>query len=380
MLPKFYEFLSDFLRIFGDMGLNHSNRVYGLDVMRAAAIIIVVLGHGATIAGPIFDWLPAIPLINGVELFFVLSGFLIGGILIRTIEKEQRFTFKSLIQFWIRRWFRTLPNYYLVLIINIPLVYFAITPGDASQINWKFFFFLQNFESGFVDFFWESWSLSIEEWFYISLPILAFVFTKILKIKWAILTTLLVLIIAPLAYRIYLSPVEYDSFWVGVEISKVVLTRLDAIVYGVLGAFIKFYYPNFWKALRWPGLIIGLFLAYLNIYLPSGPNQLYFRTISFCVTSLGVMLIIPMMDSIKNYRVPVIGRVITHISLISYGMYLVHLGIVAMLIETFFSLETTPERISAYTIYWAGTIALSTLIFYVYERPMTNLRDRFRKS
>ena len=56
--------------------------------------------------------------IDGVSIFFVLSGFLIGGILIKVLETEPA-TFKTLFNFWIRRWFRTLPNYLFILLILI---------------------------------------------------------------------------------------------------------------------------------------------------------------------------------------------------------------------------------------------------------------------
>ena len=148
---------------------DYESRVYGLDIMRALAIIFVVLEHGLMLqkANTTFPW---IKLINGVELFFVLSGFLIGGMLIRIFEKSNTFGIKTMGRFWIRRWFRTLPNYYLVLLINIFIVYFGIIHEDFSQFNWKFFFFLQNFSGPFTNFFWESWSLSIEEWFYLIFP------------------------------------------------------------------------------------------------------------------------------------------------------------------------------------------------------------------
>ena len=142
--------------------------MYGLDAFRAIAILIVVRGHGGLVSGDLFSGFPSIPLIDGVELFFVLSGFLIGSILIKTLESEKKLNLSSLVNFWKRRWFRTLPNYYLILFINFLLVKYEYINGDIQRFTYKFLFFLQNFSEGFVDFFWESWSLSIEEWFYIA--------------------------------------------------------------------------------------------------------------------------------------------------------------------------------------------------------------------
>ena len=91
------------------------NRIFGLDIMRTFAILAVMFGHSIFfLPTSIKDQLHAF-VIDGVNIFFVLSGFLIGGILIRDFEKKK--TIKVLFNFWIRRWFRTLPNYFLILIV-----------------------------------------------------------------------------------------------------------------------------------------------------------------------------------------------------------------------------------------------------------------------
>ena len=95
--------------------------------MRAIAILLVVIGHGSSIAGDLFHAIPSIPFIDGVDLFFVLSGFLIGGILIAKIEESDRINLKLILTFLKRRWYRTLPNYYLFLSVNILLVYFRLS-------------------------------------------------------------------------------------------------------------------------------------------------------------------------------------------------------------------------------------------------------------
>jgi peptidoglycan/LPS O-acetylase OafA/YrhL len=121
-----------------------NERVYGLDAFRAVAIILVVLGHGAQFADEIFWFLPSVPMLNGVdgvELFFVLSGFLIGSILIKKIEKEEKFGLKSIMHFWKRRWFRTLPNYYLILFLNVLFIKLEFKNGDLDAFGWDFIFF-----------------------------------------------------------------------------------------------------------------------------------------------------------------------------------------------------------------------------------------------
>lgn len=127
------------------MSMNYSNRIYGLDVFRTIAILLVVYVHGKLVAKDLFAGLPSLPIMDGVELFFVLSGFLIGGILIKTIERENGMDLPALGHFWKRRWFRTLPNYYLILMVNYLLVRYDFIGGNIENFSFKFLFFLQNF-------------------------------------------------------------------------------------------------------------------------------------------------------------------------------------------------------------------------------------------
>src|SRR5687767_9014445 len=78
---------------------------------------------------------------NGVELFFSLSGFLIGNILIRSFRESGSMP-DVLLAFYKRRWFKTLPLYYLGIAINLAVGIFIT--GNYRDFNWKFLFFLQN--------------------------------------------------------------------------------------------------------------------------------------------------------------------------------------------------------------------------------------------
>ena len=121
--------------------LNYEKRTYGLDLFRAVAITLVVFGHGLSISGDLFQYFPSIPMIDGVDLFFVLSGFLIGSILIRTIEENEQLSIEIIFGFLKRRWYRTLPNYYLFLLINFVLVNYHIIDGRSRISIGSFYFF-----------------------------------------------------------------------------------------------------------------------------------------------------------------------------------------------------------------------------------------------
>jgi peptidoglycan/LPS O-acetylase OafA/YrhL len=143
----------------------------GLDLLRALAILPVLLFHlplGTWQAMPWslqyatqFGWM-------GVDLFFVLSGYLIGRQVFAAREEPLG---RQLRQFWVKRWTRTLPLYFVVLgtyALLKPWVLGAPFVGGG----WHFALFLQNY--GPLQDFVQSWSLCVEEHFYLVLPLLAF--------------------------------------------------------------------------------------------------------------------------------------------------------------------------------------------------------------
>src|SRR6476660_2608898 len=91
-----------------------NQRIYGLDILRAIAILLVIYSHSAFYFGwTVKDDTFWLALGDGVIIFFVLSGYLIGRILFKTIERG--FGFRDLLKFWYRRWMRTLPAYFFVI-------------------------------------------------------------------------------------------------------------------------------------------------------------------------------------------------------------------------------------------------------------------------
>jgi peptidoglycan/LPS O-acetylase OafA/YrhL len=222
--------------------LSGNDRVFGLDLLRAFAVLVVVYTHGSQlIKGTwVTDIIPLqvyrLGVFDGVTIFFVLSGFLIGRILLRTVTRE-RFDGNMLLEFWIRRWFRTLPNYFFVLtfLVVSSIIIRGKTPPDLVH----FYTFTQNFASPHPPFFGEAWSLSVEEWFYLLIPIPLYFSTKAnwLNRNKTILSWIFTVIVACTLFRIF-RVFDLDIILrrdLDLNLRKQVLTRMDSLMYGVLG-------------------------------------------------------------------------------------------------------------------------------------------------
>jgi peptidoglycan/LPS O-acetylase OafA/YrhL len=350
--------------------------------MRALAIIFVVMVHALMLekANTNFPW---IPIINGVELFFVLSGFLIGGILIKLFEQKENFGIRTIFNFWIRRWFRTLPNYYFVLLLNIIIVYFGLINEDINQLNWKFIFFLHNFSGHFQGFFLESWSLSVEEWFYLLFPLILAASYFILRRmgvgkKSVFLFSIFVFVVTPFLLRVFIaSKIDVDQYWLGEKIFKVVIYRLDSIALGIFAAFIKRWYPLTWFRYRNIALILGIVICYGVKYFPWMPNTFATKVFEPILLSVGCFFLLVKFESIRKGP-KLLVKIFTHISLISYSMYLLNLAVIAQLLTTNFPPWGPRSAWGLYIVYWFLTITLSTLLYKYFEKPVMDLRDKWK--
>jgi len=369
------------------------NRVFGLDVLRAAAILFVVYGHGAyALAGLLPKSLVQLPLMDGVSLFFVLSGYLIGGIILKSYERSPA-DVTLVWRFWLRRWFRTLPNYFLILVVLV--AYHVVFQELSFATIWRYFFFMQNFASDHPAFFPEAWSLSIEEWFYIFLPLCLLVLVRVgLRVQTALLSLIVITIVASLVFR-YSRLLELDAnnFELGKLrvwdelFRKQVVTRLDSLMYGVFGAYLHYYHAGIWEKYKRIFLLAGLGLLLLHkittffIIGELANHGLYYSVFSFVVVSLGALLLLPWLSQLYRHD-GLLYRFITVISLTSYSMYLVHLSLVRNILvpgtlQLFPNLSGDWFLIAHYGLYWIYTVVLSIVLYKYFELPMMNLRVRF---
>lgn len=357
-------------------------RIHGLDILRAWAIILVLITHSMGILAPWAPWVDHFTVcgVIGVELFFVLSGFLIGKILLRVFNTPRPPSWAEIRQFWIRRWFRTLPNYLLVLLAIILLT----RALGHHQPDWRFFLFMQNLASPHPFVFGEAWSLAVEEWFYLTTPLLFHLTARLFpsaapkaRTLYAILSIIALGLLLRIA-RTAGAPVEWDS-----EIRKIVLFRPDAIMFGVFWAWVKTWHPAFMarhaRALAVAGLALGCgcSIYFIDMYAGARPEASFFaQTFFFSLTSLGLSLLLPLCSLIPDPGT-LVARFTTLISRMSYSMYLTHFSIILTLCNRFFSPASLGQAVGLYAAYWALCLVLPYPLHRWYELPAMNLRDRF---
>lgn len=360
------------------------NRIIGLDILRSLAILIVLLVHGSYLLPHDLYVLQLtyLPRIDGVSIFFVLSGFLIGGILLKEVNANKTFSFRDLKIFWIRRWFRTAPNYFLTMFILIAFILF--NEQSLSSLSYKYFFFLQNFVSPQSSFFIESWSLTIEEWFYLLFPLFIYFISKLNKnVPMSLLISATIFLLVPLLLRIYkfeqgLGLNDYDN-----EFRKILLFRLDSLMYGVIGAYLYRKYPDLWSRYKYTSLFVGLLLIFLLKLNPLDWINIY-RPLIFNYESIATLLLLPFLSELKTTKIRSLDSLFVFISVISYSMYLLNFSIVSQCLIPLshkalvaINMEYLICSYLDYFAFWILTVSLSYFVYTYFEYPITQLRNRY---
>src|SRR5213592_3181077 len=241
----------------------------GLDLLRALAIIVVVIYHAALFGFKLparvdrFGWI-------GVDIFFVLSGYLIGGQLLAPLARDQRI---NLGRFFARRALRIMPAYFAVLAIYFLLPSWREYP-EMSQPLWKFLLSIQNVALHGGTAFSHAWSLAVEDQFYLCL-----LFILLFVNRWPRSAIIIpcVIVFGGILLRTFLAwqnpAADFGVSFRGFQawIYYPTWTRLDPLVFGVALAAIEKFRTAWWHALigfaRWlwlPGLGAIIFALYIG--------------------------------------------------------------------------------------------------------------------
>lgn len=358
------------------------NRIFGLDILRATAIMCVMIYHCMLI---VFDehieWVLYAPIPDGVELFFVLSGFLIGKIFINKYL-ENGIGADTMLSFWKNRWFRTLPAYFFTLGVIIVLFYFQ---HDKMPNFMKYVFFIKTLFAPKNGIFPESWSLAIEEWFYLSLPILVFMLDRLLRRfiskEKVIIIYISFIIVFSIIIRLYIYtkiPSQYSIIW-GEYFRSTTLIRLDSIIYGVLAAYISIRYKEKFSSQKlvlfiFGGISLILLFLYHKLNYKSNDFSILYRVMFYPACSILVMCTLPMFNSIRKYDDKnIYYKLIFRISTISYSLYLVNLTIVGENLKKYIS-----NDVIKFVLYWLLSFLLAEIMYRTIEKPFINLREKIK--
>lgn len=161
------------------------------------------------------------------------------------------------------------------------------------------------------------------------------------------------------------------------EFRKIMLLRLDSIMYGVLAAYLLFKKPAFWEKYKYLFLYTGIVFLLLLKW-KSGTWVRDYPPLAFNIESAIIFCFLPFMANYKTTKLKYLDAAIIFISIISYSMYLINLQVIGILIPTLSGLmfgETGSHWIN-YAMYWILTIILSWMLYKWFEKPITDLRDK----
>jgi peptidoglycan/LPS O-acetylase OafA/YrhL len=373
-----------------------NNRNIGLDYLRVVSIVIVLANHlfleffvgTSKIVFGGFNAAASVSAVIAIEWLFVLSGFLIGTMMIRSFQSDRSWH-QCARDFWLRRWFRTIPNYFLFVGVNLILVWFGYT---NSVFEFKYLWFSQNL--AWVEttphFFGESWSLALDEWFYLLMPMLLGLFGVVFpnNRKRCFILAALFLIVAPTVNR-FLSDVPTNFFSWDAEVRRITVFHLDATGWGVLAAAINRWYLEWWeKYVRLKAIFgllcmaVGLFFV-VSLVHPRFMNPFLFafgNVFSITMMAGGTFLFLPWLTQFAH-KYFVSNFFVEKISLYSYSIYLIHYPLLLIFKKHIIITEATSFwGMFALSAFWlVSVMVLSALVYYYFEKPTSDLREVFTK-
>lgn len=369
------------------MDTNSTTKFYGLDHLRAVAITYVFLFHYFILSKGEPGWLPGFAGFGwtGVDLFFVLSGFLISSQLFAQMKRGETISFR---QFFLKRFFRIIPAFWVTVALYFCFPLFR--EKEALPPLWKFLTFTQNLGLDLQHYgtFSHAWSLCVEEHFYLFLPIILIILQafKLNSKGYLILITLFLIGFAIRIYSfdyLYLPQIKSENNWMYwyKYIYYPTYNRLDGLLGGVAIAGIYQFMPGIWKNISKYGNLFFIF----GLVVLGGAYSLCEDQQSFNASVFGYPLIA------FGYGLMVIGalsptsflykwnsKITSFIAMLSYGIYLTHKGIIHV-IHSLFS-DSDIESNTLLIICIVGCVLAAYLLHLAIEKPFMRLRNRFIKG
>jgi len=342
-------------------------RVIQLDFVRGIAILAVMAYHFHTVPvqNPVargFDFVGKRIGWIGVDLFFVLSGFLVGGLLVQELLKTDTLRIK---RFLLRRMMKIWPAYYVYLLFQI-----VIRRHPLGTFAWQNILNIQNYAGTSLD---HTWSLAVEEHFYLALPPLMLLLYRIRSLRERIVSILLgccFLVLWGRIISVYLSH-GGDPQWK-------THARIDSLLFGVLLSWI--FYTDRRRFDRWINhrlplalvVLVGLSFA---LYEGRHTTLMWSFGYTFIYLAMGALLLLSYGYEGKMTR-SFFYRLIAAIGVYSYGIYLWHLSVRDPLSNICSHLPAYSRWGALLVSQYLAAIILGILTTKAVEFPMLRLRDR----
>ncbi len=368
------------------MSDSRSLRLHGLDTLRALAVTLVVLHHYTLFVSNddhTFGWVGRIGW-AGVDLFFALSGYLIGNQILTAMKTEAGLSLKA---FYARRLLRTLPNYFVMLAI-----YFLWPAwGEHAPLAplWRYLSFTQNLGLAPGTAFSHSWSLAIEEQFYLLLPALALIGAALrlrMPVAWVFIACVVIggMLLRAELWSARVHAQQYGIYFYYKLIYYASLCRLDELVAGVGLALLKNQHPGIWTRLTLHGnraLATGLVVTAATFWLFLDNHYGFAATVfGYPLLALGFGLLIlaalSQRSLLRAVRVPGAGR----LAVWSYAIYLTHRGMSAVAVGPLQALGYGPHTAVAMASLLALSVLSGWVLYRLVETPFMALRARYVPS
>lgn len=341
-------------------------RNFNLDIIRAIAILMVVVYHTMQMT-VLDDSINRYTTIGkyGVDIFFCLSGYLIGTLYFKEYIKTGKV---NILQFWLRRWSRTVPMYFLFLGVSFLSVHLA----RKEPFNVSYLFFMQNYLTE-IPFFLTSWSLCIEEHFYVLMPVILTILLAFLgKNKTLLVLFCAVFILFPLLLRVF-------EIWnVGLNAPfgyhfTATHLRADGLLLGVLFAYLQMYKVRVW--LPKPAYVYGISAVVLvaSIYVDA---TLYY-ILGYFLIALSVSAAIFLAKNKPSYLTKgKAARLIYLISVSSYSLYLTH-PLMIHLSLWFLKKMHIEQSAVRFCFTFLLALAIGFLTYALVEKPILKWREKY---
>ena len=345
-----------------------------LDGLRGIAIILVLIYHGRTLFPQPHGALQSILYglsargNTGVDLFFVLSGFLITRILLNT--KTSPDYFKS---FYMRRVLRIFPLYYGTLIV-VFLIFPSMSVGSEHS-QWWFWLYLQNIPETFLPGVFSGpghfWSLAVEEQFYMVWPLVVLLLSvpKLFKLSASI-------IVAAIGFRILVALSGYDPYYL-------TLCRMDCLAAGAIIAVILFQGRSVVTLAKPAAILAGLMIPTIAIHFvlarvvktPVVDSLLWYTPVCILSASVLVLALASKQGDLLNKTLTT--PILTVFGKYSYCLYVIH-PFVYYQVQTRWPLSPFRfDHLAQAAISMALTLLFSMIIWHLYEKRFLRLKRYF---